>query len=331
LYLFISCVALFYSDSPYGITDAPWDKCWDKKKLDKIMKQFGATQTSEYCVACIWHNPLQLTDFTDTLADNDYGSPVCYYWHKSGHHTPTPVSSYTSSVEQAIIAFKPNRNSCPFNASKNPRKRHNFIECSGVTKYELDGNGNAINKCQKPPDLSRQIALTHCVPGEWALNVGPGSGGCLQGLVQAGVNVVAIESDVKQFELLQGTVWKWKENGTFVAPVYSEDIDYDEKQGEEEEEDKLPSTPASNLSTTSANESQHSNPSAPMGGDEPVGIQCAGCGELIPDPETAVTCESGSCGDQEFYHPKCTAFVDGMRKCQACFLHENTLSPPVSN
>jgi hypothetical protein len=327
LYYIIMCTALFYSDSPYGITNAPWDTAWDSKKLDKILKQFGATQVSDHCVACIWHNPLHLADFKNTLSLNDYGESCCYYWHKTQHHTPTPVSSYTSSVEQAIIAFKPNRYHCPFNQDKDPRKRHNFQECYAVTKYELDDSGVAINKCQKPPALSRRIAETHCVPGEWVLNVGPGSGGCLLGLLHAGVNVVAIESDFRQFQLLQGTVWKWKQEGTYIAPITNEEEDdakNDDDNNDNENDDGpgRPSTPASNVSvdkslhseTTSTNEDEN-------------GIQCAGCYYKIPDPDNSVTCSSPSCGEQEFYHAKCTTLLEGVRLCRSCF-DSATLSPP---
>ena len=154
---------MLYSDAPYGMTDAEWDEVWSAKKLDKILKQFGASNTSEYCVAVLWHNPVQGNEYIHTLKANDYQEPVRFYWHKTAHHTPTHQSSYTSAVEQCLITFRPNKTACPFNVEANPRLRHNFIECPSVRKYYLDEKKEIINKCQKPPELSRKLAQNHCI------------------------------------------------------------------------------------------------------------------------------------------------------------------------
>jgi len=270
-----------------------------------------------------------MQEFTEVLKNNDFVEPVPFYWHKTNHHTPTPVSSYTRSVEQMIIAFKPNMASNPFDMNRDPRLRHNFIECPSVTKYVLDAQGCAVNKCQKPADLSRKLALNHCAPGDWALNIGPGAGGCLQGLVQAGVNVVAIESDEKQFRALQGTVWQWKEDNTYLAPQYvdfngnevtmdsntsQQQISQDAKSNMSQTDEQIvsPELPIRQLGTDQKDETD-----VDIGGDQNK-LQCAHCDQEILVGTPKVTCESGNCGDREYMHPECTAVQDQVRKCLAC-------------
>ena len=319
------CSALLYSDAPYGLTGAEWDVVWSGKKLDKILKQFGATQLSERCVACIWVNPMNIAEYTEVLKNNEYIEANGFYWHKKNHHTPTGVNSYTSSVEQAIIAYKPYKAICAFNMDPNPRKRHNFIEHPSVTKYELDDSRNPINKCQKPPEISRTIASHHCMPGDWVLNVGPGAGGCLLGLIQAGVNVVAVESDVKQFKLLQGTAYRWKDEG--LDQLYSDNKEDNDNEGDDDDDDENPiaQSPASVASNRSAHDPDLSTTSAAsnltnISGTD--GDSCTSCAKLFLASESKVVCESGDCGPHEYYHEACTRLLkkdgDDQRWCVDC-------------
>ena len=303
----INITAMFYADSTFGITQAPWDVQWTPLKFDKILKQFSASNLSETCVACIWVNPLQLLDMTNILAANEYGEPVNMYWHKPQHHTPTCVGSYTSSVEQLVAGFKPNRLKCPFNVSRDPRQRHNFMSVPSVTKYVRDDHGEIVNGCQKPPDLSRKMANTHCMPGDWVMNVGPGAGGCLLGLIQAGCHVVCIESDEKQFQILEGTVWKWAENGDYEYDASVEDDDgEDQPDVYDDMEEGSQKGESSSLNATGDSKSD-STAQQSVTVEEVVFDTCAQCNEKFVDSDVPVNCKSGSCGKDDWYHKNCTS------------------------
>lgn len=197
-------------DAPQGVVpDVEWDKPFQAADLKQICNQVQAIQTNDSTIVVIFHKTSDTQMVQETLTAANYCHLQNLCWYKGAtHQTKTPVSSYTNSWEIATIGFLPHRNKAKWNMDKDPKMRHNFIECKAVTKYHRDSDGKVINPCQKPPDIMKWLCQNHLSPGSTLLVVGAGAGGEISGAVQACCNVVAVESDTKQYDALQAVLVK---------------------------------------------------------------------------------------------------------------------------
>lgn len=192
---------MLYFDAPYGLLheEHQWDQQITVIDGTNILKQFLASQNSEKCVMFWWHKPRDSQIVQDIFTSGAYQEAQHLFWYKPSHYTQTPVSSYTSTVEMGTIAFTPSRQQSSWNMPHNPRSRHNHLQIPALTRYARDANMIVINPCQKPPELSKTIISNHVPPGENVLVVGGGACGDIIGALQAGVNVVSVERDERQF------------------------------------------------------------------------------------------------------------------------------------
>lgn len=126
-----------------------------------------------------------------------------FFWYQEDQTSPTPVSSYTNSVQMGTIAFMPERTKVTWNVNKDPRMRHNFISCKAVSTLHRNEEGEVINPCQKPPEIIQWLCANHCAPGSNVLVLGAGAGGEVLGAAASCCNVVAVESDGEQFSALR--------------------------------------------------------------------------------------------------------------------------------
>lgn len=290
-------------DSPYEVTDENWDKAWSKADFGLILKQVAAQNSAQEWAACFFHTPKQTEMFMDVMEDNRYKEPVHLYWHKTDHASQTPVNQFTSSVEQAILAFYPSRMKNTVNLSTNPKQRHNFFECPQTTKKFKDSTGRIANPCQKPPEVAAWITGSVCMPGSTVLVIGPGAGGGeVLGALSKGCNVVAVEKDEYQFNQLQSHLLQVKDN-----------IRKNELAAMREQKD----AGSSDLSQSFPPGSQYQ---APTEVEEEVVdkiTRCLSCGKEIK--EDAVQCTTEDCaGREHWFHAHCTVVIGDAIVCVDC-------------
>ena len=278
---------------PYGITQEVWDELITDNKFARILKQMFASQSATECVILIWHEPAQTGNVQRVLRENGFQEFMNYYWVKENHHTPTPASSYTSVVEQATVGFYPSRSKCFANMQMDPRLRSNVAVVPAVTKYHKDQEGKTVNPCQKPTALFREFCKRHCPPGSNILVLGAGSLGEVIGAVDAGCNVVAVDSDPRQFMCMQNIIIECDKE--LSNTINGGDDDKDEG-------DAQASTSSQDVDKVSSS----SRPSVPEP-TEMMMVKCAHCGEHFGGGEKAYKCTHLDCEEHYVFHGKCVS------------------------
>jgi hypothetical protein len=266
------------------------------------LKQVAAQNSDQHWAACFFHAPRHTHLFLEGLEENQYKEAVHGYWHKLEHASQTSVNSFTSSVEQFILAFYPSRQKNTINLSTNPKARHNFFECPQITKRFKDSTGRIANPCQKPSDVSAWIIGSVCMPGSTVLVIGPGAGGGeVLGALSRGCNVVAVEKDEYQFNQLQAHLLQ-------VKAILKKELQ-SAKGGQDDG--------SSSLSQSFHPGSQYQPP--PEAVDEEVEEipKCLSCGMAVS--EGGVACESEDCDRSgNLYHVACTVKVGELTVCRDC-------------
>ena len=197
-------------DTPYNLLDYPWDHQITQQELVNIMSQFAVSQRTHNnpCVVAMYHKPRDTDIVMSAMEDCQYQEFEHIFWYKTeSHSAPTPVKSYTNSVEMMTLGFFPAKNKCHWNVPKDPRHRHNLLVAKSP-EYVKERNGQVLNQSQKPRELMKEIVVNHVPMGGHVLVVGAGAGGDVLGALNAQVNVVAVESDGHQFNFLKTTLDK---------------------------------------------------------------------------------------------------------------------------
>ena len=273
-----------------------WDHqlTWDE--FSDILKQVDVLQKAEkYCVI-FWHKPDDTHIIRDVLEKRSYKELTHFYWHKTGHYTPTPTFTYTSSMEMCTIAYTPNRKECPQNLPLDPRKRHNFVDMPAVSVYMKHDDGTVINECQKPVELAKLLISNHISPGGNVLVLGTGAGGEVMGAVAAQCNVVGVEKDPKQFKGLVANLIKQRN----VEIAAEEKKVLKENEEDQEESDSQQTESSANNQPSLSEES----------GEVETKQICKECAGEIKDPDYDYTC--ANCPGHPVFHPNC---VDTSPEC----------------
>lgn len=193
-----------YIDTAYGYGLFPWDVQITTLWLRNVLKQVDAMRTNDDHIAVLFSKILDVSMINDVLIERKYADVTQIYWQKPGQIMVGSNKKYTPCVEVATIGFFPNASAIEWYTSDQPVLRHNFIQIPSVKALAKAVDGEPINVCQKPPEVSKFILGNHCTPGTNVLVVGAGAGGDILGAVQAGLNVVAVEVDKRQFDALRG-------------------------------------------------------------------------------------------------------------------------------
>lgn len=298
-------------DTPYNALPVEWDHQINEDELMSILAQFQVSQREHNypCCAVFYHKPRDTDIVCTALEKKGFQEMQHLFWYKGKEHTaPAQVRSYVNAVEMMTIGFFPNRGSAGWAVDVDPRKRHNFIQQSGPRSYVKTVNGEVLNQAQKPRFLMNKMVSEHVPLGGNVLVVGAGAGGDVIGALDAGVNVVAVESNKLQFSYLQATLQKEVRR--------LGQADEEARQSAEEEVILGTQPPASQ----SANSSQQ--PALNSSAAEPVLEDCVECGE-----KTAATgVLQRICAQCEYSGPlcdKCSVQVPGSDEW-VC----NTHAPP---
>ncbi len=205
---------------PYGLGHEPWDtQAPSSDLLSKMLKSWDAIceagQNRVIFLCCMWtqtHHPVE------ALGKEGYEDIQCITWYKEDMNLVGNPESLVPSTEIIIMARKRSAdNAKPISfLSPDPTKRHNVIVGPKLSNPRKYPNGHRVNQHEKPEYLARELLRLFCMPGQWVVVVGSGSGGDVRGALRAGMKVVAIDTDEKQIEFLKGDCKTWE-------------ADYDEK------------------------------------------------------------------------------------------------------
>jgi hypothetical protein len=251
--MFVVFSGVIVFDMPQGFTQEVWDVLLSNKKFNRVLKQIMASQSANECVILIWHAPTETGNVQEVLKENGYQDFMNYYWVRPDHHSPTPASTYTTAMEQATIGYFPCRSKCFSNMNQDPRLRSNVAYAPAVTNYHKDQDGKVVNPCQKPSVLFRDFCQRHCPPGSNVLVVGGGALGDVIGGVEAGCNVVAVDSDARQFMCMQKIIVDFDEELTLA-------IKGENEEKEEADTNRLPDSAEGGKETTAVAPARHEAP-----------------------------------------------------------------------
>ena len=251
-------------------------------------------------IFAIMHKPLDCQIVMQSFDQEGYVQMQQMFWHKEGHQTKTPECSYTNSVEMMTVGFKPDRSKCGWNMGHDPRNRHNFFECKGVTNYFKYEDGTIVNPCQKPPGLLRWLCKNHLHAGSTVLIIGAGSGADIIGATQACCNVVAVELDEKQFGRLQTTLVKYS-SAT------------EAKLGLDEEDDDSPQDKRLSLGSRNSAEEDDND-------DEEGSCVCPVCMVKLPHSAVDLDRVCSQCNNGLPLHINCVHKLNsGLWICLSCY------------
>jgi hypothetical protein len=305
------CVDALYGDLTYGLGLAEWDVDLTDKFIIGTSKQFDAVNLKEH--HCVWffHNVTDTGMVKQVLAQRGYTRITQFIWYKPNQTVVGPTDQHTQSWEICTTAIQGTRQSVPWNVNDNPRKRHNLIEVDSVTKPYNHTDGIPINVCEKPPAVSRELLSINCKPQGKVVIIGTGSGGDVIGAIEAGLNVVGVEKDFRQFEALRLRLLKLNTQLTLEVKTAAA-LAADAKTKK-----KPPST-----TTTTTQEAKTTSPTKKTAAGRAIS-NCDHCGSAMPEDEDSTECE----GCSFRYHKSCmtqqpTDNSAAQYKCSGCLNKE---------
>ena len=198
-----------HNDYPFGYKIFPQDIQITTQTLVGQSKQFDACNTKGNHSWIAIHKIDDTNIVKEAMLERSYKNLQHIFWNKPNHYVEGPVNRLTPCVEMITVGFTPNSSEIHWNVSKDPRQRGNIIHLPSVQTLAKDSSGNIINKTEKPPELSEWLFGMFCKKGSTVLIVGTGAGGCVKGAVMAGMNVVGVENDEKQYNQLFSEMNSW--------------------------------------------------------------------------------------------------------------------------
>ena len=198
-----------YTDAPFGFDLFPHDQQITAQWLISQSKQFDAINTKGNHVWIVIHKGDDQHIVKEAMEDRGYKNIQQVYWIMPDHYVEGAVNRFTPSVQVVSIGFIPDSGKIFWNVSADPRQRQNYFMHPSLLTLAKDTSGNVINVTEKPPELAAFLLGMFCKPGATVLIVGTGAGGCVKGAVKAGLNVVGVENDEKQFNSLFSELNGW--------------------------------------------------------------------------------------------------------------------------
>lgn len=202
-----ACVwtALGDFDEPFGYGVADWDRqVLTVEEQHTVLNQFVASNSNTAgTVMVINCPPAMYAEVSKAMVDRHFVDTHPLYWYKEDQNLEGPRNNFIFAVEQMVVGYHGGRGACPTYLDKNPLERHNIITGRCMKSYLVHANGQRVNPHEKPAYLTKAIGGMMCAPGSWVLVIGGGAGGSAEGYLDAGLNVVVVESDPVQFEAMK--------------------------------------------------------------------------------------------------------------------------------
>jgi hypothetical protein len=203
--------AAVLADLPFGLGVEPWDtNLWSTEQIETVLRTVRSVNTRSSFVTVCWCLWSELGSMSDIMEQEGYGTVQPYFWHKTGHNWMQGApQTFAQSVETAVVGYYPRASDVESHFPSNPLECHNFLETPGLRKYVLTDAGAKANAHEKPVSAMARILDLFCVQGETVLVLCAGVGGEVRACIRAGLNVVAVEKDVAQFEILCQQMLTW--------------------------------------------------------------------------------------------------------------------------
>ena len=185
----------------------PWDVPLEPEQFDNLLRQIQAVKTDLASVVMFWHSPHQQPMITTKLQEHGFTNITDFYWYKANANQ-AGTTHFVRAVEVATIAMKGGRSLGYTTLPSDHIQRHNHITQDSVVSLSKDG-GRIINPSEKPPELFERIFKLLALPHSKVLLLGFGSGSEVIGALSAGLDVVGIENDPKQFSSACNRIRAW--------------------------------------------------------------------------------------------------------------------------
>ena len=244
-------------DVNQGTSGHQWDvKFTDFDFMAAIFNQAVANNSHEFVVIIIL-DVAQVHGYSEALLQAKFDNLTSITWLKSDVHavkSVAPTQHYVKATEQILIAKSPAKASTGRGGRKHQYARH-FVDSNPKRRYDFflgpdepkkeKFNNDILNKTQKPAWLANYLAKPYVGFGDTALVFGAGAGGDIAGLLNLGLNVIALESNDTQYFALQSkfSVYNPYEESFLPDTMYEIEANkkVDKSEGSEgDEEDDIP-------------------------------------------------------------------------------------------
>ena len=244
-------------DVNQGTSGHQWDvKFTDFDFMAAIFNQAVANNSHEFVVIIIL-DVAQVHEYSEALLQAKFDNLTSITWLKSDVHavkSVAPTQHYVKATEQILIAKSPAKASTGRGGRKHQYARH-FVDSNPKRRYDFflgpdepkkeKFNNDILNKTQKPAWLANYLAKPYVGFGDTALVFGAGAGGDIAGLLNLGLNVIALESNDTQYFALQSkfSVYNPYEESFLPDTMYEIEANkkVDKSEGSEgDEEDDIP-------------------------------------------------------------------------------------------
>ena len=208
-YIFLE---VFYMDANQGNSYEAWDIILtDEQALLQLLIQVAANNTVNF--QAVFIIPAQVLHmYLNVLKLANYQDIDVVYWMLTttnrGKNSP-PQERFIPATVTIVLARSPNKHfgsvRAPlFDRNGNFRtEKFNFFLGPDESRKHIDLDRNIINVDQRPPWLASHLVKPYVKMSETALVFGAGVGGDVAGLLNLGLNVIAIEQELKQFAILK--------------------------------------------------------------------------------------------------------------------------------
>ena len=264
-------------DNNFGLKVASWDDVAPtKEEIRVVLSQVHAVCINEPHVFFNYCDIRQYDNVYTAMTDSRYTNIHPFFIHKNNQNC-VGYQQYTYAVDVLVVGYYPNKRSVPWNASANPLMRHNIISVPSLNvHYKNPSDNKTANIHEKPAGNMATLMANHASPGPWALVLGAGSGGEVLGAIKAGLHVVAVERDQRQFDGLRARLTQMMVN--------------EEKQKLELAQKKEKQKTASMKKKKSKAKIVSSSNASPAADDQ-VQSRCPCCGVDETDVDTFVECQ----------------------------------------
>ena len=232
-------VGMLYWDMKFGRKYAGWDaEAHTEGELEHVFKTFClVNKTIRLHTAVIWCEVFQCAVVAKALEAANYSHVQPIYWYKYEQNQQLAAHLRVPAVEVGMIAYHGvvSQFSTFINLPMDLYDRHNIVIGPGQRTYIRSPEGDVINPCQKPAYLAQYFGKHYCQPNANVVVLGSGAGGDVQGLMNAGLKVHAIEQDAKQAQAMMAHLRTYKPSDQLAKIVPSGHICSKPEPAEEEE------------------------------------------------------------------------------------------------
>ena len=194
-----SCSALIHWDMRYGLGVADWDTLLTDSQLTLFFQQMAIINKAAHHVLTLHTHFADAGRIRKAMSDHGYQHIHPLYVYKPNQNLKG-VNQFIFAVDLILVGYKSSRNDIKLTFSDpNPTMRHNMIFSHSVNSRFSVSGGDPVNITQKHPGVAAYLGQVFCTPGDLVMVIGAGSGSEVIGFNRAGMNVVGIEKDSRQF------------------------------------------------------------------------------------------------------------------------------------